>query len=97
MNKNPTKFKDDATVEMKTEKCKKTLSILITENKNTQPLLSLDWLDKLEIGLQRNKTRMSSNIEADGRREKIINEHDDLLKNNHTIMDFTIEPSETKF
>ena len=29
--------------------------ILITENKNTQPLLGLDWLDKLEIGLQGSK------------------------------------------
>ena len=67
MNKNPTKFKDDATVEMKTEKCKKTLSILITENKNTQPLLSLDWLDKLERGLQRNKN--TNVIQYRGRRK----------------------------
>ena len=42
-------------VEVKTEKSKGTLPILITENKNTQPLLGLDWLDKLEIGLQGSK------------------------------------------
>ena len=40
-----------ATVEVKTEKTKITVPILITEKKNTQPLLGQDWLDKLEIGL----------------------------------------------
>ena len=52
VNKNPIKFKGEATVKVKTEKSKETLPILITKNKNTQPLLGLDWLDKLEIGLQ---------------------------------------------
>ena len=42
-------------VEVKTEKSKETLPKLITENKNTQPLLGVDWMDKLEIGLQGNK------------------------------------------
>ena len=51
VNKNPIRFKGEATVEVKTEKCKKTLPILVTENENTQPLLGLDWL---EIGLQGN-------------------------------------------
>ena len=37
VNKNPTKFKGEAMVEVKT-KSKETLPILITENKNTQPL-----------------------------------------------------------
>ena len=55
VNKNPIKFKGEAMVEVKTEKSKETLPILITENKNTQPLLGLDWLDKLEIGLQGSK------------------------------------------
>ena len=55
VNKNPIKFKGEAMVEVKTEKSKKILPILITENKTTQPLLGLDWLDKLEIGLQGNK------------------------------------------
>ena len=41
-------------VEVKTEKIKEILLILITENKNTQPLLGLNWLDKLAIGLQGN-------------------------------------------
>ena len=45
VNKNPIRFKGEALVEMKTEKCQKTLSILITENENTQPLLGVDWLD----------------------------------------------------
>ena len=52
VNKNPIKFKGEAKVEVKTEKRKEILPILFTENKNTQPLLGLDWLDKLEIGLQ---------------------------------------------
>ena len=43
-------------VEVKTEKSREILPILITENKNTQPLLGLDWHDKLEIGLQGSKT-----------------------------------------
>ena len=46
-------------VEMKTEKSKEILPYLITENKNTQPLLGLDWLDKLEIELQGSKKQMS--------------------------------------
>ena len=38
VNKNPIKFKGKATVEVKTEKTKVTLPILITEKKNTQPI-----------------------------------------------------------
>ena len=77
---------------MKTEKCQKTLSILITENENTQPLLGLDWLDQLEIGLQgNNNTNMIRHIETDERREKIISQHEDLFKNNHTIKDLIID------
>ena len=42
VNKNPIKFKGEALVEVKTEKSKVMLPILITENKDTQPLLGLD-------------------------------------------------------
>ena len=55
MNKNPIKFKGEAMVEVRTEKNRGMLPILLTENKNPQPLLGLDWLDKLENGLQGNK------------------------------------------
>ena len=48
VNKNPIKFKGEVSVEVKTEKCRKTLLILITENKNTQPPLGPDWRDKLQ-------------------------------------------------
>ena len=82
-------------VEVKTEKSKEILpfsSILITENKNTQPLLGLDWLDKLEIGLQGSKkTNVIRHVEEEERRMKIIDEHEDLFKNNHTIKDLTID------
>ena len=79
-------------VEVKTEKSKEILPILITENKNTQSLLGLDWLDKLGIRLQVNKnTNIIRNIETDGRRQKIMNEYEDLFKNNHTIKDLTID------
>ena len=92
VNKNPIKFKGEAMVEVKTEKRNITLPILITANKNTQPLLGLDWLDKLEIGLQGNKsTNIIRHIETDERRQKIVNEYEDLFKNNHTIKDLTID------
>ena len=72
VNKNPIKFKGEATVEVKTEKSEETLPILITENKNTQPLLGLDWLDKLEIGLQGSKkTNVIRYVEEDDRQKKL--------------------------
>ena len=92
VNKNSIKFKGEAMVEVKTEKSKETLPILITENKNTQPLLELDWLDELEIGLQGGKkTNVIRHVEEDKRRKKIISEHENLFKNNHTIKDLTID------
>ena len=92
VNKNPIRYKGEATVEVKTEKCRKTLSILVTENENTQPLLGLDWLDTLEIGLQgNNKTNIIRHVENDERREKIVNEYEDLCRNNHTINDLTTD------
>ena len=42
VNQNPKIFKGEAMVEVKTEKSRVTLPILITANKNTQPLLGLD-------------------------------------------------------
>ena len=82
VNKNLIKFKGEAMVEAKTEKSKEILPILITENKSTQPLLGLDWLGKLKLGYV---------VEEDERRKKIISEHEDLFKNNHTIKDLTID------
>ena len=79
-------------VEVTTEKSKITLPILITESKNTQPLLGLDWLDKLEFGLKSNtNTNIIRQIETDERRQKIVNEYEDLFKNNHTIKDLAID------
>ena len=92
VNKNPIKFQGEAMVEVKTEKTKTVLPILITENKNTQPLLGLDWLDKLEIGLQGNlETNIIRNITASEKGEKIFKEFENLFKNNHTIKDLTID------
>ena len=92
VNKNPIKFKGEAMVEvMKTEKSKEILPILITENKNTQTLLGPDWLDKLEIGIQGSKkTNVIRHVKEEERRKKIIDEYEDLFKNNHTIKDLTI-------
>ena len=65
VNKKPIKFKGEAMVEVETGSNKLTLSILITEKENTQPLLGLNWLDKLEIGLQGNcKTKILWNKAA---------------------------------
>ena len=92
VNKNRIKFQGEAMVEVKTEKTKTVLPILITENKNTQPLLGLDWLDKLEIGLQGNlETNIIRNITASEKGEKIFKEFENLFKNNHTIKDLTID------
>ena len=55
VNKNSKNIQGEAMVEVKTEKRKELLPILITENKNTQLLLGLDWLDKLETGPQSSK------------------------------------------
>ena len=92
VNKNPIKIKGEAMVVLKTEKSKKILPVLITENKNPQPLLGLDWLDKLEIGLQGSKkTNVIRHVEEDERRNRVIHEYEDLFKNNHTIKDLTID------
>ena len=92
INKNSIKFKGEAMVEMKMKKNKKILLILITKNKNNQPLLGLDWLDELEIGLQGSKkTNVIRHEEEDERLERIIHEHEDLFKNNHTFKDLTID------
>ena len=54
--------------------------------------MGLDWLDKLEIGLQGSKKKkVIRHVEEDERRKKIINEHEDLFKNNHTIENLTID------
>ena len=92
VNKNPIEFNGEAMVEVKTEKRKEILPFLFTENKSTQSLLGLEWLDKLEIGLQgRKKTNVIRHVEEHERRKKIINEHEDFFKNNHTIKDLTID------
>ena len=79
-------------VEVKTERNRVTLPILKTEKGNTQPLLGLDWLDKLEIGLQGNReTNIIRNIEVNERGEKIFKDYENIFKNNHTIKDLTID------
>ena len=79
-------------VEVKTKESKEILSILNTEYKNTQPLLGLDWIDKLEIGLQGSKkTNVIRHMEEDERRERNTHEYEDLFKNNHTIKHLTID------
>ena len=92
VNKNPIKFKGEATVEVKTEKTKLTLPILITKKENTQPLLGLDWLDKLEIGLQGSRElNIIRNITTNEKNEEIFEEFENFFKNNHTIKTLTID------
>ena len=92
INKNPIKIKGEALVEVKTEKNEVVLWILITENKNTQPQLGLDWLDKLELNLQgRRKRNIIRNLFMVEKSTKIVNEFEDLFKKNHTIEGLTIE------
>ena len=68
------------------------LPILITENNDTQPLLGLDCLDKLEIGLKGNRnTNIIQNIPVDQRSTKIHAEIEDLFKNNHSIKGLIID------
>ena len=92
VNKNPIEFKGETIVEVKTEKTKVMLPILITQKKNTQPLLGLDWLDKLEIGLQEShETNIIRSITTNEKGEKIFKEFENLFKNNHTIKNLTID------
>ena len=64
----------------------------ISQNKDTQPLLVLKWLEKLDIGLQGSKnSNIIRSVIRDERREKIIGEYDDLFNNNYTIKDLTID------
>ena len=54
--------------------------------------MGLDWLDKLEIGLQSSKkTNVIRHVEEEERRKKNIVEHEDLFKNNLIIKDLTID------
>ena len=51
------------------------MQIFITESKDTEPLLGLNWLDKLEIGVQGNKNTIGNrNGNNDERRGKIVGE-----------------------
>ena len=80
MNKNPINFKGEAMVEVRTEKTKISLPILITEKKNTQPLLGLEWLDKLEIGLRgSHETNIIRNMTASEKGEKIFEEFESFF------------------
>ena len=80
VNRNPIKFKDEAMVEVKTERSRVTLPILIAEKGNTQPLLGLDWLDKFDIGSQGNReTNIIRNIEVNERGEKIFKDYENLF------------------
>ena len=92
VNKNPIEFKGEAIVEVKTEKTKVMLPILITEKKNTQPLLGLDWLDKLDIGRQGSReTNIIRSIITNKKGEKMFKKFENLFKNNHTIKNLTID------
>ena len=93
VNKNPIKFKGETKVRVKINNETKRLPILITEDKNTQALLGLDWLDQLEIGLNNNNeiqiVRKIDHLEHI--KDKIFEERTDLIKNNHTIKKLTID------
>ena len=54
--------------------------------------MGLDWLDKLEIGLQGSlETNIIRNISTNGKGERIFEDFEKLFKTNHTIKDLTIE------
>ena len=86
VNKNPINFKGEALVEV--TKIKEVLPMLITENTNTQPF-KLAWTGSTnwKLGYKETTTRILSDI---SRPTKIINDYEDLFKNNHTIKDLTI-------
>ena len=77
-------------MEVKTEKSKVMLPILLTENKDTK--VGPDWLDEKEIGLQGNRnTNIIRNITVDDRSTKILDKIEDLFKNNHSMEGLTID------
>ena len=52
----------------------------------------MDWLDKLEIGLQGSReTNIIRNISTNGKGVRIFQDFEKLFKTNHTIKDLTIE------
>ena len=70
VNKKPINFKDEAMVEVKTEKGTEVFPILIMVSKDTQLFLGLNWLDKLEISQQGEKnTNIIRNMDNDERQE----------------------------
>ena len=93
VNKNPIKFKGETEVRVKTNNKVTRLPILITEDRNTQPLLGLNWLDKLNIGLNNNnETQIIRKIDPlEQLKNKIFEDHKDLFENNHTIKNLTID------
>ena len=76
-------------VEVKTEKSKALLPIFVTESKNTQPCLGLNWLNKLEIGLQGSKsTNIFRKVNTDERHEKSLSDYENIF---HRINNLTID------
>ena len=65
MNKNPIKFKGEVLVEVKTEKKQRDITHSHNREQKHSPLLGLDWLDKLEIGLQGSKKNVIRDVEED--------------------------------
>ena len=54
--------------------------------------MGLDWLDKLEIGLQGSReTNIIRNKTTNEKGEKIFEEFENFFKNNHTIKNLTID------
>ena len=62
VNKNPKKFKSEAMVEVKTEKSKVVLPLLITETKNTNPCWDWTGWTTWKLDYKETKTRLLSDI-----------------------------------
>ena len=93
VNKNPIKFKGEATVNVKTTNGIKSLPTLITEEENTQALIGLNWLDVRKIKLNGpEENQIIRSVDTIERiTNKILDDYTDLFEKNHTIKSLTID------
>ena len=84
---NEVKFWGKVPVDMKHEKNKQKMEILITERTDIKPLLGMDWTKKFKLTIGRIQLTETNQLE----KEKVIIKFPDLFENNRTIKNTEIK------